>query len=147
LLYFLLDGDLSSPTMDPRTKRLDALWRDAVRARDGERCQYRSCKNVGTAAHHIFSRRHKATRWDPENGILLCFYCHIRIAHEDPEIFRDFLMGRFPPGRFEKLKMRAMGIMGKIDWSLVEMTLNQYIKEVKGAATKETRAGAVVGRS
>jgi hypothetical protein len=132
--------------MDPRTKRLDALWRDAIRARDGVCCRY--CrKNVGTATHHIFSRRHKATRWDPQNGILLCFYCHIRLAHEDPEIFREFLLRWFPPGQFEKLKMRAQGIMGRIDHALVEMTLNEYIKEVKGAAAKKACAGAVVGRS
>ena len=42
---------------------------DAAVSRDGI---YKPLGHV----HHLISRRHKATRHDPENGILLCRACH-----------------------------------------------------------------------
>lgn len=103
-------------------KRLDALWRDAVRRRDGEICRF--CRrNRATAVHHVFSRRHYSTRWDLDNGVLLCFYCHIRIAHEDPEVFRDWFVARVGQAKFDALKARALSVVHRTDFALVELSL------------------------
>jgi hypothetical protein len=71
-------------TKSERTKRiglLDTLFSEAVRIRDGHTCQYcgRSTKSAQT--HHIFTRTNMSTRFDMENGICLCFYCHRYQAH------------------------------------------------------------------
>lgn len=64
-------------------KVCDALWSRLVRLRANGRCQ--ACGAEGGAAHHAVIRRsYLATRWHPDNGILLCFSCH-RKAHDDHE--------------------------------------------------------------
>lgn len=78
--------------MKPKTDRkkliekCDAVWRWIVKERGQGRCQYNGCSNHGEEAHHIFSRRNMSTRFDPDNGILLCPECH-RWAHANPETF------------------------------------------------------------
>ena len=67
------------------------IWRDAVWRRERPplwaeglaRCQecQRTVNRHGDRClfghvHHIVSRRHKATRYDPKNGKLLCRACH-----------------------------------------------------------------------
>ena len=67
-------------TRKPKTAKevleddLDELWSKAVKKRDGYKCV--RCGKPAVHAHHIFSRRHKRTRWDVRNGIALCFRDH-----------------------------------------------------------------------
>jgi hypothetical protein len=85
--------------------KLDVVVSKAVRDRDGV-CQY--CKKSSTTYnHHIFARRHLGTRFDMENCISLCVYCHRFIAHGDPEKFRDFIISWMGEDRFERLKIKA----------------------------------------
>jgi len=53
---------------------LDKLWSLAVKKRDGYKCV--RCGKPAVHAHHIFSRRHKRTRWEVKNGIALCYRDH-----------------------------------------------------------------------
>lgn len=55
-------------------KACDTLWAQAVKKRDNYKCV--RCGKPAVHAHHIFSRRHKRTRWEIQNGISLCFYEH-----------------------------------------------------------------------
>jgi hypothetical protein len=55
-------------------KELDRLWSFCVRKRDKGICVH--CGKPSVHSHHIFSRRHRATRWNTSNGIGLCFGCH-----------------------------------------------------------------------
>ena len=52
----------------------DALWSRLVRGRSAlcERCWWA----IPTHAHHLISRRVRATRWALHNGAALCFECH-----------------------------------------------------------------------
>ena len=76
------------PAAKPRSywaKRADRLWGELIHLRDREQCQF--CGKVGGKkdAHHILPRTFHATRWEPDNGILLCWpKCHQDIAHGDP---------------------------------------------------------------
>jgi hypothetical protein len=88
-----------------------------------------SLPNPGIGAHHIFSRRHMGTRHDPENGISLCFYCHIRIAHGEPELFRSFILKRMGQNRYDALMIRAYAIC-KEDLMLAKIALEGLLKEV-----------------
>lgn len=85
--------------------KLDQAFSEKVRKRDGS-CRY--CGKSSTVyCHHIFSRRHLGTRWDPENGVALCIYCHRYIAHGDPEKFRDWVLSWMPEQKFTALKIKA----------------------------------------
>lgn len=65
----------------------DAVWeREAIGHNIGAGlcegcylCVYRSEHPRGEV-HHLISRRHKATRYDPANGQLLCRACHRRVT-------------------------------------------------------------------
>lgn len=63
-------------------RKLDKLWSEIVRKRDGK-CTFCGREDGKLDANHIMSRRHLATRWDVRNGNALCFTCHRRF-HDDP---------------------------------------------------------------
>ncbi len=46
-------------------------WAKAVKERSGHRCEVCGSKQA-VEAHHIVSRRYKATRYDVTNGVALC---------------------------------------------------------------------------
>ncbi len=61
--------------------KFDKLFSDMIRERDNWTCQ--RCKKYYPEGHrqglhcsHIFSRRHRATRWEPCNAVAHCFSCH-----------------------------------------------------------------------
>lgn len=67
--------------MNALEKKADRLWSEFIRKRDA-RCmaanhadEWSKCWGP-LAAHHLFRRSFKATRWDPRNGATLCAYHH-----------------------------------------------------------------------
>jgi len=80
-----------------------AQFRKAVIERD---VSCRLCGGVGTAVHHIFGRRFKATVCDPDNGIYLCHNCH-DWAHKHIESFRQLLVQRNGQEWFDNLERKA----------------------------------------
>jgi 5-methylcytosine-specific restriction endonuclease McrA len=68
----------------------DAGCRQIAKSRAGGKCEYGGCRELGTECHHIISRRHMATRFLPENLILLCADHH-RFAHAHREDFMTVL--------------------------------------------------------
>lgn len=61
------------------------LWAEVVKTRDGK------CLKCGATedlhAHHLISRRKKNVRYEPDNGITLCYRCHFYWWHsKDPFI-------------------------------------------------------------
>jgi 5-methylcytosine-specific restriction endonuclease McrA len=55
-----------------------AMWSRAVKTRDGFKCAHCGSRN-NLESHHIFSRRHAMTKYNIDNGITLCKYCHKNI--------------------------------------------------------------------
>ena len=88
-------------------KSLDKLWSENIRFRD------KKCIHCGStfriAAHHIFSRRYSSVRWDLDNGVSLCYPCHIHWAHSKYEEFRDWVI-ELIGDKYEDLKRRAYEI-------------------------------------
>lgn len=66
--------------------KLDSLWSLAVRKRD-KRCLLCG-KTTGLQAHHWIKRKAQGnkTRWAMDNGITLCYYCHMFRAHKGVQI-------------------------------------------------------------
>ena len=87
----------------PRSKRTkrqkkvedaDKAWGLAVRKTDKDLCQW--CKLdgkqvYGNQPHHIVSRSHKVLRWDVENGVTLCYPCHMFRITREPVEYTKFL--------------------------------------------------------
>lgn len=60
--------------MKPIEKALDILWAKAVKVKSGWICK--TCRSRADESHHIVSRKHKAVRWEIDNGVALCTQCH-----------------------------------------------------------------------
>jgi hypothetical protein len=72
---------------------LDKYWGLAIRSRAKDKCAY--CGSPANQPHHIFSRNNRNTRWDLDNGILLCYSHHTFnnqfSAHRTPVEFTYWL--------------------------------------------------------
>jgi len=109
-------------------KQADRLWSQYIRLRDRDTCQ--RCWKPGNHPHHIFSRRHLGTRWEPMNGILLCAGCHRFVAHVDYEEIRSLVIRKIGVEAFQGLRIRAMTIT-KADEAMAIITLKCLISEGK----------------
>ena len=91
-------------------KKADAEFAKLIKDRDKWTCQRcktpHQVKSRGLHAAHIFSRRFKATRHDPENGVALCFACHM-LFHSRPLEFHEWVEERLGSERYEALKAKA----------------------------------------
>jgi len=79
-------------------KRLLALWREAVIERASHKCEYPECDINATQlqAHHFYTKRIVAMRYNLENGLCLCATHHTMgafSAHRDPD-FKDIIIER-----------------------------------------------------
>lgn len=90
-------------------KLADELWEKAIHKKYGGRCAYSG--QEGTDAHHIFLRRHTATRWDLENGVLLSRERHTMStslsAHGTPAKFLAWMMNRMGEKKFSALEKKS----------------------------------------
>ena len=57
-------------------KENDTIWSLLVRIRDNFSCRMCGKSTKHAEASHIIGRDNWNTRWDTQNGISLCFYCH-----------------------------------------------------------------------
>lgn len=91
----LVEGEM---TKKPRLKSIsalkkeaDKLWSRIIHEKWNETCAVCG-SHERPQAHHFRSRRFTATRWNTDNGILLCSGCHYGRAHKDYEwIRREFI--------------------------------------------------------
>lgn len=108
-------------------KSLDDLVSKQVRERDGYRC--RRCGRERVFHHHIFGKKaHPATRWNPDNGISLCFVCH-RNAHASPEDFRRWVLSWMGEREYENLYVKA-----QMRTSFKEIDLEWLLKDMRKVA-------------
>lgn len=111
----------------------DDLWRDVIKARDGEWCV--KCKSrKANQSHHIFTRSIKHLRHDLENGIALCSYCHtldkLGSAHKNPEGFREFMLSYMGEDRYMRLYWRSQMQKQPYDPKMSAIALQALINEV-----------------
>jgi hypothetical protein len=93
-----------------RTKE-DIEFSEMIRARADytcERCgKWYGPKNAGLHCAHIYSRRIKKTRHDPDNAVALCFACHRFWAHSNPLEFAAWVHKKLGKRKYEALERRA----------------------------------------
>lgn len=97
----------------------DRRWSRAIRERDGFRCQLcgavHSESSTGLHAAHIFSRGIKRTRLDLENGIALCYACHVR-ADGNPALKEELARKLLGDERYDALRLRAHTPIKKVQF-------------------------------
>jgi 5-methylcytosine-specific restriction endonuclease McrA len=88
----------------------DRRFSQQIRERGGHRCQ--RCGSVpakgGLHCAHMFTRRTRATRFDPDNALALCYGCHQYVdshAEEKQVLWRSVIGNE----RFDALAARAHG--------------------------------------
>jgi len=82
-----------------RRTSLDKLWAEVIKLRDNYTCQRCGKKykpgDRGLDAAHVVSRRYRATRYLPANGVALCTGCHL-FLHARPDEFRRWFEAKYP---------------------------------------------------
>jgi len=74
-------------------------FRLSVLKRDGFKCQMPQCKNTKNLnVHHIKTWANASSlRYEPLNGITLCYHCHKSITGKESHyenLFRDIINGK-----------------------------------------------------
>ena len=110
-------------------KKLDTEFSRVIRLRDKcARCG-KGADTITLQCAHIISRVNRAVRWDLENGVPLCYACHIFWAHRNPVDFVDFIKDYLGELRFEALKARARVVK---KWTIEEMEeYLKYLQEIR----------------
>ena len=86
---------------------LDRLFSLYVRHRANWRCQYcgtdyAKLNKSGLHCSHLYGRRHKSTRWHPDNAFAHCFGCH-QFLGGNPVIFSKWARMKLGVARFNRL--------------------------------------------
>ena len=106
-------------------KLCDDLWSRLVKVRAGFKCEH--CWKTGFLnSHHLFSRNNWSTRFDLDNGICLCRWCHTMSfrfsAHKTPMEFTEWVIEKRGREWYDTLKAKAKWIRDK-DYDKVEKYL------------------------
>jgi len=114
-------------------KELLDLWQQIVKLKAGYKCEYPNChKTDNLNAHHIYSKIHKSTKFDPDNGMCLCSGHHTLTnlsAHHDPDFKETIIKNGVRSTEFyQKLKMRAF-TPSKIDLNLIRLDLENELRK------------------
>jgi hypothetical protein len=119
---------LKAKRMSQLKKRADEYWSRCIRTRDSGKCRIGGCSYLCNVPHphHVFGRKNLATRWDMENGLLLCFLHH-RKAHDDPESIRDKIVEAMGEERFSRMREKSRTIVT----DLSEESLSVIVDELK----------------
>ena len=113
-------------------KYLMQLWGLVIHNRD-KGCQWCG-KADGTGkmdAHHYFHRRAKSTRWDANNGIKLCYYCHSWRLNQDHESLRAIIILKIGQKTFTEMYRKFLTPAKYINYPEIEANLISELERLK----------------
>lgn len=119
-----------------------ALWSKIISLNWKGKCAM--CGKSGNQAHHFFGRKaYPSVKFDPDNGVLLCFYCHFGRVHQqgDVEPVREALIKKIGTERFERLKSRAYSPVEKmtmVDLRETKESLSQLLLSTQGTSSNSS---------
>jgi hypothetical protein len=111
-------------------RRLDKLWAEAIKLRDGK-CQ-RTGRTENLQAAHIFSRSQKSTRHDLLNGVCLSAGVHLFWAHKNPVEFTLWCQQRLGERLFTLLTVRASKPASPLDPFTAELKEQELRTAIAG---------------
>jgi len=114
-------------------KELDDVVRKIVRLRD-KKCQ--RCNRLRgyngkikkVDCSHFYGRWYHSVRWNLDNLVLLCTFCHMNYFHSHPLEFTEFMKDRLGETRFDLLQIVRHEVK-KVDKQLMLIGLRQLLKE------------------
>ena len=111
---------------------LDKKFSQYIRARDNWTCQrcFKRYVPPTNALHcsHIFSRRNKSTRFDPDNAVALCYGCHSHMDTHPLEKYRWYEI-KYGRSRFQRILVKSHQT-GKVDEMMVNLWLTEKLKQI-----------------
>lgn len=120
---------MTQPSVKTLRNKADRLWSLMIRQRDG-RC--RRCGKEPPAvilqAAHVISRRYKAIRWDPRNGLALCVGCH-HWNHHNPVEFDWWVKEEIGEETYDALRTEALSYVGRVN----KTNLREVIAELEAS--------------
>jgi len=111
------------------TKNLDDLARKVIKARD--KVCVRCGKTLNLQVAHVLPKgKYTRLRWELDNLLLLCWYCHFIFAHRNPLMFTDWFKKKYED-RYIWLRRRSqINDKSKIDYKLIEIYLKETLKKI-----------------
>lgn len=96
-----------------RDKR-DTVFSTLIRERVNWTCEhcgkyYPEGNRQGLHCSHLFGRRHRGTRWHPDNAFAHCFSCHQYLG-SNPVVFARWAEDQLGHGLVEILREKAHGV-------------------------------------
>lgn len=108
-------------------RQADILWSQIIHAKWNECCAV--CGSTERPqAHHFRSRRFTNTRWNTDNGILLCSACHFGRAHKDYEWIRREFVAIHGAKMVDKLWKESQKLI-KINKEYMDKVIDKLRKE------------------
>jgi ribosomal protein L37E len=116
------------PSLRSLKKQADILWSKIIHAKWQECCAVCN-SSERPQAHHFRSRRFSNTRWNTDNGILLCSACHFGRAHRDYEWIRREFEKIHGKKMIDHLWKESQKII-KVDREFLEKTIERLKREL-----------------
>ena len=114
-------------TMTSLRKKLDKVFAEYVRARDGNVCY--TCGQPGNQAGHFFSRNHFSVRWDETNVHCQCVRCNLTLGGNVHAYIPKFVE-QYGRQAYYDLQIKANTIAKHSnDWMLEQ--INYYTKKME----------------
>ena len=98
-------------TVPKLKKKLDTVFSLKVRERDKFTCQKCGKQHKQVHCAHIFSRNNLSVRYEMQNCITLCYFCHLQWAHRFPVEFTLWIKSKIGERLFEKLRKQSQIII------------------------------------
>ena len=125
--------------MNIRRDKRDALFSGLVRERACWVCERCGKKPEIRSLHcsHLFSRRHRATRWHPKGSVAHCFSCHQYLG-EHPIEFSEWIKEYLGHSEMKRLRRLSQVVakFSKKDLAEIEADLKVEIQLMKQARFK-----------
>ena len=133
----------------PKVKidKIDQIFSKLVRERVEWTCEccgtyYPEDKRMALHCSHYYSRRHQATRYDPDNAFAHCFGCHQRLGGDPGEFYRWYV-AKMGEGMEERIKEKSHSIKKRT--KVEKEDLYKHLKE-QYKIMLEKRANGEIGR-
>ena len=100
--------------MNLKRDKRDIVFSEYIRERANWKCErcgtpYPSERRQGLHCSHFYGRRHRGTRWEPNNAFAHCYGCH-RYFTANPQVFSEWVRNKLGMQRFNILAMKARTI-------------------------------------
>jgi hypothetical protein len=111
-------------------KKLDRLAFEVVklRSRLAKNSEVPVCEICGKPSNtlapaHIHSRQFKITRWETDNILCACYYCHMRFMHSEPLGFAEWCRKNLDAWRLRRIGLMLYQENWNKDYNKIEKKL------------------------